>query len=437
MSSNTVPDATCVIGAGCAGLAVIKQLNDRGIAVEAFEQGSDLGGNWRYGNEAGSGAYASLRTNVSRRRMQYPSMHMPKSYGDFVHHSDMASYFDAYADENGLRRHIRFSSRVEQIEPDAGGGWTVRLSDGSARRYRAVVVANGHDWDPHFPEFRGHSSAETSHARDYRTPDSFAGKRALVVGSGQSAIEIATEISSVCERTYIAVRGGTHVIPRYVLGETYDRADFGINTRLPFGLVEAAFGAMLSLTRQPQPSQLGFPVPDHSLLEELPALSSDLGAALRDGAITVKPNIAELAGAEVVFEDGSRAEVDAIVYATGYRISFPFLSRQLIAARGKELPLYRRIAAPGLPGLYFAGLVDAPSGMLPIVEAQGAWIADVLAGRLALPPQEAMWRAIDRAERRTRRRFPKQGPHSIRTDPHAYKRALSRDRNPLLRVPAS
>ena len=436
MRTSTVSDATCVIGAGSAGLAAIKELVERGIPVEAFEQGSDLGGNWRYENDAGSGAYASLRTNVSRARMQYPSLPMPKDYGDFVRHDDMARYLDAYAQRFGLRRQIRFSTRVNSVQPD-GERWKVELGDGSVRHYRAVVVANGHDWDPSYPDFPGRSTAETIHAREYRTPDRFAGKRVLVVGSAQSAVEIATEISQVCARTYMAVRSGTHIIPRYVLGDTYDAGDVGLFTRLPFRFVNAGFAAMLAISRQARPADYGFPAPDHRLLEGLPALSSDLAKPLRDGAITVKPNVAELAGQEVLFQDGSRAEVDCIVYATGYRISFPFLSPQLIQANGKQFPLYRRIAAPALPGLYFVGLVDAPSGMLPIVEAQGAWIGDVLTGRLLLPPTEHMWRAIDRAERRTRRRFPQEGPHSIRTDPHAYKRLLARDRSALLRLPVS
>ena len=93
-----------VIGAGSSGLAVLGALRRHGIAVDGFERGSEVGGLWRYDNDNDNGlssAYASLRTNVSRPRMQYPSFPMPSSYGDFPHHRDMAAYLEAYADASG------------------------------------------------------------------------------------------------------------------------------------------------------------------------------------------------------------------------------------------------------------------------------------------------------------------------------------------------
>src|SRR5438105_8639541 len=107
---TTTNERTCVIGAGGAGLAALRALRLRGIAVDCFERGSDVGGNWRYENDSGtSSAYASLHTNVSRPRMQFPSFPMPKSFGDFVHHADMARYFEAYARKFRLYPHIQFS----------------------------------------------------------------------------------------------------------------------------------------------------------------------------------------------------------------------------------------------------------------------------------------------------------------------------------------
>src|SRR5262249_56517176 len=106
-----------VLGAGSSGLAALKALRERGLAVEGFERGSDVGGLWRYENDNGlSAAYASLRTNVSRARMQYPSFAMPKSYGDFPHHSEMSAYLGAYADAFSLRDCIRFRTTVERLE---------------------------------------------------------------------------------------------------------------------------------------------------------------------------------------------------------------------------------------------------------------------------------------------------------------------------------
>src|SRR5262249_49881949 len=115
------------------------------------------------------------------------------------------------------------------------------------------------------------------------------------------------------------------------------------------------------------------------------------------------------------------------------------LSPSLIQARGAALPLYRRVVPPDVPGLYFIGLVDAPSGLLPIVERQSAWLADVLTRRIPLPPRARMLAAIHAAEPRIRERFPLEPAHSIRCDPHAYMRVLRGDRgraSPLGRLPA-
>jgi dimethylaniline monooxygenase (N-oxide forming) len=168
-------------------------------------------------------------------------------------------------------------------------------------------------------------------------------------------------------------------------------------------------------------------MPARRLLEGIPIISSDLLPAVRRGDIVVKPAIARLSDDRVRFVDGSEAPVDHIVYATGYEVALPFLSTSLVAVNGRELPLYRRIAATEVGGLYFAGFVDAPGGLLPVVETQGRWIAAVFTGRLTLPPPARMWRAIERGERRSRRRFPGESPRSIRCDPHAYRRLLQAD----------
>jgi hypothetical protein len=163
------------------------------------------------------------------------------------------------------------------------------------------------------------------------------------------------------------------------------------------------------------------------LLEGIPIVSSDLLPAVLEGDIVVKPAIDRLRQDRVYFVDGSEEMVDCIIYCTGYRTSLPFLSSSLVSANGRDFPLYRRIVPPDIGGLFFVGFVDAPGGLLPVVEAQGAWVAAVLAGQLRLPRQKRMWHAIERRERRTRQRFPGEDPESIRCDPHAYRRLLLAD----------
>jgi dimethylaniline monooxygenase (N-oxide forming) len=415
-----------VIGAGSSGLAVLRALCERGLAVDCFERGSGLGGNWGYERDGEpSSAYASLRLNVSRERMQYPSFPMPSSYGDFPHRDQMADYLGAYADAFGLRERIRFGTGVERLEREPDGGWRLELDDGSTRRYGAVVVAVGIHRSPKLPDVPGSFAGEAIHSSRYRVPEPFAGRRVLVVGAGQSAVEIAVEVAAVAERTCISVRGGAHVIPRWTAGRPYDDLDHEPWNRAPWRLLNLVVGR--SAARELGPAPPSWPLPAGRVLEGIPAISSDLFPAIRRGEIAVKPAIARLDGERVRFADGSEERFDRIVYATGYRIDIPFVPPSLVRPDGNELPLYRRIVPPGVRGLFLAGFVDAPGGLLPLVEAQGEWIAAVLAGRIRLPREDAMWEAIDRAEPRSRVRFPDEGARSIRCDPHAYRRALRAD----------
>jgi dimethylaniline monooxygenase (N-oxide forming) len=412
-----------VIGAGSTGLAVLRALGANAVCIE---RGSNVGGLWRYENDNGmSSAYASLRTNVSRPRMQYPSFPMPDACGDFPHHTHMAAYLDSYADAFGMRERIRFGTTVERLEPLPEEGWLLALDDGSELRSRAAVVAVGHDWRPRVPEHPGTFRGEVLHSHDYRTPEPFAGRRVLVVGAGQSAAEIAVEVAGHAARTCMAIRNPVHVVPRRLSGTPYDARDTWPGNRLPWPLLNRLFAREVDRELGPVPA--AWPVPDRRLLEELPTLSSELLPAVRRGAVVVRPAVERLEGERVRFAGGLEEEFDAIVYATGYRIHLPFLAPDLLQPHGRRLPLYRRIAPPAPEGLFLAGFVDAPSGLLPIVEAQGDWIGAVLDGRLALPAQPAMWRAIDRSERRSRVRFPSEPPDSIRCDPHAYRRLLRSD----------
>jgi Flavin-binding monooxygenase-like len=287
------------------------------------------------------------------------------------------------------------------------------------------VVATGLFWSPRLPCYPGSFDGTVSHSHEYRTPEPYAGRRVLVVGAGQSAAEIAVEVSTVAERTFMAVRRGVHVIPRWIGCRPYDAADIAPLNRMPWRLLNLIYG--LRVTRALGARTASWPLPAHRPVEGIPIVSSELLPAVRRGDVVVKPAIDRLSGVCARFVDGSDERLDHIVYATGYRINFPYLSSLMVSADGRDLPLYRRIVRPGLPGLYFAGFVDAPGGLLPVVETQGQWIAAAITGQLHLPPPERMWQAIEQPEPRTRERFPDESPRSVRCDPHAYRRLLHAD----------
>src|SRR5579883_3103041 len=146
---TTTPNRVCIIGAGSSGIAACKVLKERGIPFDCFEASDRVGGNWAYDNPNGmSSAYKSLFINTSKPRMEYSDYPMPKSYPVFPHHTQIAEYFNNYVDHFHFRQHIHFNCLVTQAEPLPGGGWEITLQDGSTQRYRALMVANGHHWDP-------------------------------------------------------------------------------------------------------------------------------------------------------------------------------------------------------------------------------------------------------------------------------------------------
>ncbi|MCX6387791.1 MAG: NAD(P)-binding domain-containing protein, partial [Solirubrobacterales bacterium] len=198
----------------------------RGFDVTCHEASDRVGGNWVFGNSNGmSASYKSLHINTSRERMEYSDYPMPKSFPDFPHHSHIATYFNDYVDNFGLRDRIRFQSAVARAELADDGTWTIIDSNGNVDRYDALIVANGHHWDPRWPEpsFPGRFDGKEIHAHSYTSSEDIRGKRVVVVGMGNSAMDIAVEGSYVSDKVYLSARRGAHIIPKYIFGKPLDQ----------------------------------------------------------------------------------------------------------------------------------------------------------------------------------------------------------------------
>jgi thioredoxin reductase len=447
MSKLAPGEKVCVIGAGSSGIAACQVLDARGIPFECFEKGSEVGGNWRYENDNEmSSAYRSLHINTSRKLMAYATYPMPEDYPDYPDHFQIARYFDAYVDHFGLREKIRFRTEVVRVEPAGEGGsdgnradrhgWDVTVEDADGRtetiRYGAVVVANGHHWDPRWPEppFPGAAEfeGEQIHVHHYREPDALRDKRVLVLGIGNSATDIAVEASRIAGRTFLAMRRGAYVMPKYLGGKPTDEAASPLLTRLPLSFQRFVIGRMLGLTAGDM-TAYGLPEPDHKLLEAHPTVSAELLSRLGHGDIEVKPNIERFAGGRTVrFADGSEEEIDLVVYCTGYKISFPFFDPDLVSAEDNRLPLYRRVVSVEHPGLYFIGLIQPLGAIMPLAEAQAEWVGDLLQGRAALPPAAEMLEQIAAEERKMRKRYVASKRHTIQVDFHPYLRQIRKER---------
>lgn len=438
----------CIVGAGSSGLTACQVLAARGIPFDCFEKGSMIGGNWRYENDNGtSSAYRSLHINSARKLMSYRAFPMPDDYPDYPSHWQVAKYFDDYAERFGLSERIAFNTEVVGVEPvgdpargngakgGADGEWDVTVEGPEGRRterYRAVIVANGHHWKPRWPEppFPGADSyeGEQMHAHHYREPDVLEGKRVLVLGIGNSAVDIAVESSRIAEKTFIAMRRGAYVLPKFLGGKPIDEAAPPISTYLPMSVRRFFFNRLLK-TAIGEMTDYGLPEPDHKLLEAHPTVSSELLPRIGHGDITVKPNIERFAGGRRVrFADGSEEEVDLVIYCTGYAIEFPFLDERVFASVDNRMPLYKRAVSVENPGLYFVGFLQPLGPIMPLAEAQAEWIADLLTDAAALPPPMEMRQEIAEYERWMDRRFVSSKRHTIEVDFHPYLREIARER---------
>ena len=425
----------CIIGAGSTGLTACQVLKSRGIPYDCFEKGTQVGGNWRYENDNGlSSTYRSLHINSARKLMSFKAFPMPDSYPDYPSHWQVAEYFDAYVKRFGLAETITFGTEVVSVVP-ADGGWEVTVRDGDGERteaYRAVMVANGHHWNPRWPEpaFPGSVGfeGEQIHVHHYREPDVLVDKRVLVLGIGNSAVDIAVESSRIAERTFLAMRRGAWVLPKFINGKPVDEAAPPATSFLPLALQRFFMGRALKVAVGDMETY-GLPKPDHKLLEAHPTVSSELLPRLGHGDIEVKPNIDRFTGGRTVrFDDGSEEELDLIVYCTGYRISFPFLPEDVFRATDNRMPLYRRMVDPDHPGLYFMGFIQPLGPVMPIAEAQAEWVADLLQEKTTLPSSAEMKTEIAAYERWLKRRFVASKRHTIEVDFHPYMRQIRQER---------
>jgi flavin-binding monooxygenase-like protein len=427
-----MPDlpSVCVIGAGSSGIAAAKALHERGIPFDCFEKSDQVGGNWVFGNRNGmSSAYRSLHINTSRERMEYSDFPMPKSYPDFPHHTHIAEYFNDYVNRFAFRDRITFETGVEQARRGDEGVWTITLDTGETRTYDALAVANGHHWDPRWPEpaFEGEFNGEQVHAHYYVDNENFRDKNVLVVGIGNSAMDIAVESSFVARKTFLSSRRGAYILPKYLFGRPLDQ--IGVNAltgKLPWGFRQAILSAMYRVGVG-KVQDYGLPEPDHKLGDAHPTISADFLNRIAHGEMTWKPNLSRLDGDRVVFEDGSAEPIDIIVYCTGYKVTFPFFDEDFISAPDNDLPLFRRVFKPGIDNLAFVGLLQPLGAIMPLAEAQGKWLASYLRGEYRLPPLPEMEADIRAERERMFRRYVASKRHTMQVDFDNYLYELGKE----------
>ncbi|WP_026928418.1 flavin-containing monooxygenase [Granulicoccus phenolivorans] len=411
------------MGAGSGGICAAKNLIAAGVDVTVFEIGSKIGGMWVYENDSGrSSAYSSLRINSEQRVTAYPDYPFPDGTPIYPGHELVAAYLKSYADHFGVTERVQFNSEVTRIEDAGDGKWRIRLANGDESVWDGVVVSPGHQAEPHHPDFHEDFAGEYLHVHHYRTPGSFAGKRVLVVGMGNSALDVGADLAKVAKSVELVARSPVLILPRDIFGRPLPRIlrkverpwmPWEMKRRIRVGLSAIAYGSMESYGLKTPKTRT------HGTMQ--PAILDFVA----DGRVSFRPGIKSVDGQKVAFEDGGCGEYDVMIAATGYEVDLPFLPEDVVRVQNRKPDLYLRMFAPEHPGLYFVGYFNNAAGSnISLMDLQGRALAKLVAGEATLPSPSEMREAIEAEVEDQKRLFPDRSRYGLELDPVPYREAI-------------
>ncbi|MEM7323151.1 MAG: NAD(P)-binding domain-containing protein [Actinomycetota bacterium] len=349
-----------VIGAGPAGLVLARQLAETGVSFRVFERNREVGGIWDI-DAPGSPMYESAHFISSKTLSGFVGFPMPDRYPDYPNHRQIFEYIKSFAKAFDLRRHCDFGNGVAHADQNDDGLWKLQMEDGSIRVARYLVCANGVTWEPNIVEWPGKEtfSGEVRHSVTYRSPEEFVGKRVLIVGAGNSGVDIACDASFAADQAFLSVRRGYHFIPKFIGSTPLDVFAHG-GPKLPH-VVEKRVFTWLVKAMTGDLRQYGLPKPDHGLLESHPLMNTQILHYLGHGDCIAKRDIERFDGDDVVFVDGTREQIDLVISATGYHHRSPFLDDDVFEMANGRPDLYLRMLPRNHTNLAVLGFIEFAS----------------------------------------------------------------------------
>lgn len=383
--------------------------------------------------------FSSLYSNVSKHNYCFSDFPFPDDVPDYPHHTHMAEYINSYAEHFGIKDHISFSTKVVRVEK-VSEGWkitSVKVDNEGKDQHiyketfvKFVAIATGHHAKPSMPHFDGQETfpGRIFHSVEYKnaTSNGLVGKKVVVVGIGNSAVDVAVNVVELGGKkpVSIATRSGAWIIPNYILGFPADHYACRLFLWLPWGLSNFIFEFVIkSVSGSPWQLNLN---PKMRARQTQPTVSPTLVHHIQRRNVMVKPNIAAVEGNKVVFTDGTKTTTDTIVCCTGYKIDLPFLDSSLkdlvVEENSNKIKLFKHVFVPEIgASLAFIGFVQPTSGgLLSVSEIQARWFSELCKGVIKLPLVEKMQQEIKQDQQKNESTYFASARHTIQQDPLNY-----------------
>jgi putative flavoprotein involved in K+ transport len=354
-----------VIGASQAGLAMGYYLVRQERRFIILERGDSIAPAWRE-------RWDSLKLFTPRGYSSLPGLPFPGDPDDYPTRDEVISYLAQYAETFELP--TEFKSHVRRLSHE--GGRFVLDVDGRTVTADQVVVATGPFQTPYVPELAEEVDPDVwqAHSTGYRRPVDVPEGTVLVVGGGNTGFQITKELSAT-HKVLLSVGTRQKPLPQRVAGR--DLFWWLTKTGLIYKTVESRLGQRLK---------------NRDTL-----IGSSPRELRRRYGVELKPRAIRASGRTVTFEDGSEIEVDAVIWATGYRLDFSWIDLPILDSNGR---LRHRRGVTDVSGLNFLGLTwqwTRGSALIGWVKDDAAFLAERIAGFDEAKTRPAPERAPDTA----------------------------------------
>ncbi|QDP16901.1 YUC6 [Turnera subulata] len=316
-----------IVGAGPSGLAVAACLKEKGIPTVVIERYSCVASLWKLKT------YNRLRLHLPKQFCELPLMGFPSEYPTYPTKDQFIAYVEEYAKKFDIRPH--FNETVSRAEYDQNlGFWHVKtiglMAEETEYVCRWVVVATGENAEAVVPEIEGMREfvGDIRHTSLYKSGEDYKGKKVLVVGCGNSGMEVCLDLCNYNAKPSLVVKDKVHVLPQEMLGTSTFGLSMFLLKWLPTRMVDR-FLLIMSRLALGDTTRFGLyrpllgPLEHKNLLGKTPVLDFGTLAKIKSGDVKICGSIKRLKHYTAEFVDGSTEKFDAIILATGYKSNVP------------------------------------------------------------------------------------------------------------------